>query len=77
MFHIADETGGESVKVARATTTFPEMIERIRTRYSLQYHAPESGPTGFRSIRVELTPQAKMRHPTAEVRVRKGYFLTR
>lgn len=77
VFHIADETGGEAVKVARASTTFPEMIERIRTRYSLQYHAPESGPTGFRGIRVELAPQAKMRHPTAEVRVRKGYFLTR
>ncbi len=77
VFHIADETGGEAVKVARATTTFPEMIERIRTRYSLQYHAPGGGPTGFRSIRVELTPRAKMRHPKAELRARKGYFLTR
>ena len=77
VFHIADETGGEAVKIARARTTFSEMIEHIRTRYSLQYRSPESGATGFRSIRVELSPQAKIRHPTAVVRARKGYFLTR
>jgi len=77
VFHIADETGGEAVKVGRAATTFPEMIERIRTRYSLQYHTPEGGVSGFRSIRVELTAMAKIRHPNAEIRARKGYFLTR
>ena len=77
VFHIADETGGEAVKIALASTTFPEMIDHIRTRYSLQYHSPENGATGFRSIRVDLSPQAKFRHPTAIVRARKGYFLTR
>ena len=77
VFHIADETGGEAVKVGRASTTFPEMIERIRTRYSLQYHTPPRGPKGFRNVLVELTPQAKLRHPKAELHARKGYFLTR
>ncbi|MEO8132293.1 MAG: VWA domain-containing protein [Bryobacteraceae bacterium] len=77
VFHIADETGGEAIKVGRASATFPEMIERIRTRYSLQFHTPEIGPAGFRTVRVELTPQAKLRHPKAEVHARKGYFLTR
>jgi len=77
VFYIADETGGEAVKLGRASTTFPEMIERIRTRYSLQYQSPRFGVTGFRNIRVELTPQAKLRHPTAQLRARKGYFLTR
>ncbi len=77
VFHIADETGGEAVKMAHASTTFPQMVEHIRTRYSLQYHSPEAGATGFRSIRVELSPQAKIRHPTAVVHARKGYFLTR
>jgi hypothetical protein len=53
------------------------MIERIRTRYSLQYHAPEGAASGFRKISVELTPGAKLRHPKAEVRARKGYFIAR
>lgn len=77
VFHIAEETGGEAVKAGRAAKTFPEMIERIRTRYSLQYHAPENTTTGFRAIHVELTPVAKLRHPNAEVRARKGYFAKR
>jgi VWFA-related protein len=77
VFHIAEETGGEAVKAGRTATTFPEMIERIRTRYSLQYHAPEGGTSGFRKISVELTPGAKLKHPRAEVRARKGYFITR
>jgi VWFA-related protein len=77
VFHIADETGGEAVKAGRTAATFAEMIERIRTRYSLQYHAPEGATAGFRNIRVELTPAAKLKHPNAEVRARRGYFLTR
>jgi VWFA-related protein len=77
VFHIGDETGGEAVRAARTSAAFQEMIERIRTRYSLQYHVPENATTGFRSIRVELSPGARLRHPHAEVRARKGYFITR
>lgn len=77
VFHIGDETGGETVKAARAGAAFQEMIERIRTRYSLQYRVPENATTGFRNIRVELSPAAHLRHPKAEVRARKGYFITR
>jgi VWFA-related protein len=77
VFHIADETGGEAIRAERAAAIFPEMIERIRTRYSLQYRAPENAITGFRSISVELTQLAKSRHPNAEVRARKGYYIAR
>jgi VWFA-related protein len=74
VFAISDETGGEAVKADRAGETFPVMIERIRTRYSIQYHTPENAGTGFRKIRVELTPAARERYPHAELRYRKGYF---
>jgi VWFA-related protein len=77
VFHVAEQTGGEAVKAGRAAATFAEMIERIRTRYSLQYHTPENAVTGFRNIRVELAAMAKIKHPKAEVRARKGYYITR
>ena len=75
VFHIADETGGEAVKATRSAETFRQMIERIRTRYSLQYRVPENAKNGFRRIRVDLSPTARLRHPRAEVHARKGYFL--
>ncbi len=42
VFHLAEETGGEAVKAEKAGESFRQMIERIRTRYILQYRAPES-----------------------------------
>jgi hypothetical protein len=74
VFAISEETGGEAVKADRANETFPVMIERIRTRYSIQYRTPENAGSGFRKLRVELTPAARERFPRAELRYRKGYF---
>jgi VWFA-related protein len=76
VFRIAEETGGEAVTANKAGEAFDRMIERIRTRYVLQYRMPENA-NGFRNIRVELTPAAKMRYPTAEIRARKGYYANR
>ncbi|HUJ50131.1 MAG TPA: VWA domain-containing protein, partial [Bryobacteraceae bacterium] len=56
VFHLAEETGGEWVKVGQASQTFGEMIQRIRSRYMLAYHAPESQPGTFRHISVKLSP---------------------
>jgi hypothetical protein len=76
VFHIADETGGEAVRSQRADTSFREMMESIRTRYSIQYRAPESAVAGtFRKIRVELSPEARKRYPHAWVRARSGYIV--
>lgn len=72
VFLIAEETGGETVRAARASTAFPQMVERIRTRYSLHIRVPD-GATGFRAVRVELTPEAKQRFPGAQIRARRGY----
>ena len=74
IFRLARETGGEALKSDRADTPFLRMLEGIRLRYSLHYLAPEAEPGTFREIRVELSPEARRRHPRAEVRARKGYF---
>jgi VWFA-related protein len=73
---IADETGGEAIKAGNTGASFREMIERIRTRYSIQYRAPEGAAAGtFRRIRVDLAPEARRRHPKAWVRARSGYVV--
>lgn len=74
VFHVAEETGGEWVKAGDAGPTFNAMIERIRTRYMLTYHAPESKPGTFRRISVTLSGEAKKKYPTAEIRARSGYY---
>ncbi|HYP13508.1 MAG TPA: VWA domain-containing protein [Bryobacteraceae bacterium] len=75
VFKIADETGGEAVKVDRAGSAFSRMIERIRTRYAIHFNKPPDATAGFRKVRVELTADARMRHPGATVRARRGYFV--
>jgi VWFA-related protein len=75
VFHIADETGGEAEPVKKADQEFPRMIERIRNRYGVQYRTPIPTQKGFREIRVELTPEAKLRYPKALLRYRKGYYV--
>ncbi len=75
VFRIADETGGDALKADRVDQAFPQIVERIRTRYSLTYRAPEGKPGEFREIRVELTPAAQARNPGSQLRSRRGYFL--
>jgi VWFA-related protein len=74
VFHLAEETGGESVKAEHADASFNDMIERIRNRYMLVYHAPEASKGVFRHISVTLTGEAKRRYPFAELRARSGYY---
>jgi len=73
VFRLARETGGEVLRSDKAGAAFAELIERIRTRYSLHYRAPESSSAVFRRVQVELAPAARKRHPRAEVRARVGY----
>jgi VWFA-related protein len=76
VFVLAEQTGGEAVKTQQAGTAFREMLERIRTRYSLHYHLPEGArPGSFRTVRVDLSPAARLRLPTAVVRTRRGYYV--
>ncbi len=76
VFRIAEETGGEAVKAGHAGVSFRDMMENIRTRYSIQYSAPEAAAAGsFRRIRVALSPEARRRHPEAWIRARSGYVV--
>jgi len=74
VFHLAESTGGEWVKSSQAGASFAEMIERIRMRYTLAYPEPTSTPGAFRRVQVALAAAAKLRHPSAELRVREGYY---
>jgi len=74
VFHLAEATGGEWVKASEAGASFAEMIERIRMRYTLAYPEPPSTPVAFRHVQVALSAAAKLAHPTAELRVREGYY---
>jgi VWFA-related protein len=78
VFKLAEKTGGEAVKAEqKAAAFFPEMIERIRDRYTLAYHEPaEAKPGQFRQIGVKLTAAARAAHPNAILRARSGYYAT-
>lgn len=75
VFKLAEETGGEAVRADETDLSFKDMIERIRTRYSLSYHAPGGLPGSLRHIGVTLTSEARRHYPFAEVRARHGYYV--
>jgi VWFA-related protein len=74
VYKLAAETGGEAVEMRRNRNAFERMIERIRSRYSLQYPAPDAPAGQFRRVRVDLSPAARQRHPHAVVHARAGYY---
>ena len=74
VFKLAEQTGGEAVESRKASDSFASMIERIRSRYRLEYEAPAAGPGEFRHIQVHLAPSTAKRHPHAVIRARLGYY---
>jgi len=74
VWKLAEESGGEAIEAGRIGDSFPQMIERIRGRYHIQYPAPQAAPGQLRRIRVELAPEARKRYPQAAVRARSGYY---
>lgn len=76
VFEISKQTGGEAVKATRAGVSFRDMMESIRTRYSIQYAAPQAARPGtVRRLRVELTPATRQRYPRAWIRARTAYVV--
>jgi VWFA-related protein len=67
------KTGGEMMRAADVGTSFPEAIRRIRSRYSLYYKLPDGAGSSVRSVRVELSAEAKRRYPSAAILARQGY----
>ena len=74
VFKLAALSGGETLRIDRAAARFREMLERIRSRYSLIYRAPPAPPGTFRRIKADLSPEARRRYPKALVMARAGYF---
>ena len=74
VFKLAEQTGGEAVESRQAGDSFQLMIERIRSRYRLQYEAPPAESGQLRHIRVQLALAARSRYPTAVIRARAGYY---
>ncbi len=75
MDRIAEKTGGDTIHTDDPASAFPDMIRRIRSRYSLYYPMPEGKPGSWRTIRAELAPDAQQRFPGARVFARRGYRL--
>jgi len=73
VYKLAAQSGGEALEARQTGRAFEEMMERIRSRYSLHFEAAQ-GTAGFRRIRVELAPAARARRPQAVVRARSGYY---
>jgi VWFA-related protein len=71
---IAAKTGGETLTSEDPAEAFVEMIGRIRHRYNLYYPLPPAKTGEKRSIRVELSKEAKKRYPKAQIHARRGYF---
>jgi VWFA-related protein len=79
VFAWAEESGGEVLRAEKdAGKVFEQVIDRLRTRYSLHYRAPvlESGSGRFHRVEVRLTDSARKVHGKVRVRSRTGYFLS-
>ncbi len=74
---LAEKSGGDTVKATDPGASFIEMIQRIRSRYSLYYATPEGQAGTFHSIRVELAPEAHAQNPGAKLAARRSYQLSR
>ncbi len=75
VYRLARDTGGDIFTDLKKDQGLPEILGRIRNRYSL-YFKPAQGAasTGFRKITVSLTGQAARTHRNSEVRARAGYY---
>lgn len=75
MEHIAEQTGGETIRSDEPNVDFAEVLHRLRSRYSLYYRAPGGSIGSYRHVQVELTDVAKGRFPDARISARRGYWV--
>ena len=75
MTSVVEETGGDLIKGRDPGPDFEEMISRLRLRYMLVYALPKGKPGERRTIKVELSDDARQKNPKARVRARDGYYL--
>ncbi len=74
---LADETGGEilSDKPENLDQTFDQLIDHLRTRYSIGFVSTNTKRDGsFRKLKVEVAQQAQKDHGKLIVKTRRGYI---
>jgi len=74
VLRFAPATGGEVIEGRQPAPLLAQMIERIRSRYSIQFRPVDASPDRARRIRVELTGTARKKYPNAVVRARARYY---
>lgn len=75
VFRLARETGGDVFLDLKKDQGLPEVLSRIRSRYSLYFKPSADARAGtFRKITVQLQGQAARANKNAEVRARAGYY---
>jgi len=70
----AEATGGVVIPGDQMATNLPSLIRQTQLRYLLGFYANPSGPAQFRALSIELSEDARRRHPAAEIKHRKGYM---
>jgi hypothetical protein len=73
--NFVEQTGGDFIWAEDLATDFPEMIRRIRTRYTLYYKIPDGQIGALRKVDVKLSAAALQRLPGAHVVSRHAYRL--
>ncbi len=68
-----EKTGGDIIRSDDLGSAFPEMMHRLRSRYSLYYKLPEGKPGSVGNIHVELSADVRNRFPEEYVTARRGY----
>jgi VWFA-related protein len=77
VYKFAERTGGEVLKSGKqeVSTRLAELIDGIRTRYTLGYYPSVEQPKGkFCDIRLRIRPETEKREGQLLVRTKKGYY---
>jgi von Willebrand factor type A domain. len=71
----ASLSGCEMRDVVNPALDFPQMMKRLRERYTIYYTMPPGRPGERREIEVDLAPPARQLLPSARVLARRAYYL--
>ena len=71
------KTGGTLLTTAQPGEALREMMQRLRSRYTLYYRMPGGKQGEMRRVEVRLTKDAADRLPDAIIRARGGYVVPR
>jgi VWFA-related protein len=77
VYKYAEQTGGQVMKSGKeeVAAKLADLIDQIRTRYSLGYRAPVEQPSGkFCEIKLKVSPDVLKREGQVVVKAKRGYY---